>query len=51
MTVRQQSVEVGARQDGWVEIKSGVEPGTRLVAEGAQYLSDGAVVALKEARQ
>jgi RND family efflux transporter MFP subunit len=51
MTVRQQSVEVGARQDGWVEIKSGVEPGTRLVAEGAQYLSDGAVVALKEERQ
>jgi RND family efflux transporter MFP subunit len=51
MTVRQQSVEVGARQDGWVEIISGVEPGTRLVAEGAQYLSDGAVVALKEERQ
>jgi RND family efflux transporter MFP subunit len=43
-TVRQQVVEVGARQDGWIEIRSGVEPGTKLIAEGATYLSDGALV-------
>ena len=48
-TVQQQPVDVGARQDGWIEIMSGVEPGTRVVAEGAHYLSDGArVVVTKE---
>ena len=49
-TARQQLVEVGARQNGWVEIASGIEPGARVIAEGAQYLSDGAVVALTEER-
>jgi len=47
-TVRQQSVVVGARQDGWIEIISGVEAGTRIVAEGAHYLSDGARVVFSE---
>jgi membrane fusion protein (multidrug efflux system) len=45
-TVRQQPVEVGARQDGWIEIISGVEPGVSVIAEGAHYLSDGAQVAV-----
>lgn len=43
-TVRQQTVEVGARQDGWIEIRSGVEAGTPVVADGAYYLSEGARV-------
>jgi multidrug efflux pump subunit AcrA (membrane-fusion protein) len=47
-TVQQQVVEVGARQDGWIEISSGIEPGTKLIAEGATYLSDGALVAVTE---
>jgi RND family efflux transporter MFP subunit len=47
-TVRQQLVEIGARQDGWIEIRSGIEPGTKLIAEGATYLSDGALVAVTE---
>ncbi len=47
-TVRQQVVEVGARQDGWIEIRSGIEPGTKLIAEGAHYLSDGARVTVTE---
>jgi RND family efflux transporter MFP subunit len=47
-TVRQQRVEIGARQDGWIEIRSGVEPGTELIAEGATYLSDGALVTVTE---
>jgi RND family efflux transporter MFP subunit len=47
-SVRQQPVEVGARQDGWIEIRGGVEPGARVVAEGAHYLSDGARVVVTE---
>jgi len=47
-TVRQQVVEIGARQDGWIEIRSGVVPGSRLIAEGAHYLSDGASVTVAQ---
>jgi multidrug efflux pump subunit AcrA (membrane-fusion protein) len=47
-TVRQQIVDVGARQNGWIEIRSGIEPGVRVVAEGAHYLSDGARVLVTE---
>jgi RND family efflux transporter MFP subunit len=47
-TVRQQVVEVGARQDGWVEIRQGIGPGVKLIADGANYLSDGAPVAVTE---
>jgi RND family efflux transporter MFP subunit len=49
-SVRQQRVDVGARQDGWIEIMNGVEPGARIVAEGAHYLSDGARVVFSEER-
>jgi membrane fusion protein (multidrug efflux system) len=49
-TVRQQPVELGARQDGWIEIRSGVEAGSLLVAEGAHYLTDGAAVLVTEER-
>ena len=48
LRVRQRVVEVGARQNGWIEILSGVEPGVRVVAEGAHYLSDGARVIVTE---
>jgi RND family efflux transporter MFP subunit len=47
-TVRQQLVETGVRRDGWIEIRSGVEPGTPVVAEGAHYLTDGAAVNVAE---
>jgi len=47
-TVRQQVVEVGARQDGWIEIRRGIGPGVKLIADGANYLSDGAPVAVTE---
>jgi RND family efflux transporter MFP subunit len=43
-TVRQQLVEVGARQNGWIEIRSGIEAGAQVIADGAYYLSDGARV-------
>jgi RND family efflux transporter MFP subunit len=42
--VRQQLVEVGARQNGWIEILGGIEAGDPVVADGAYYLSDGAQV-------
>jgi len=43
-TVRQQVVEVGARQDGWIEIRGGIDAGVQVIADGAYYLSDGAQV-------
>lgn len=49
-TVRQWPVEVGARQDGWIEIRSGVAAGSVVVAEGAHYLTDGALVTVAEDR-
>jgi len=49
-TVRQQTVEVGARQDGWIEIRTGIEPGMTVVVDGAHYLTDGAPVSVTGAR-
>ena len=46
-TVREQIVEVGARQNGLVEILSGVEPGQTVARDGASYLSDGAIVSVR----
>lgn len=43
-TVRQQSVAVGTRQDGWIEILRGIEAGATVIADGAYYLSEGAQV-------
>ena len=34
LVAKRQSVTVGARQDGMIEIASGLEPGTRIVADG-----------------
>lgn len=39
--VAQRRIETGARQDGVVEILSGVEDGERVAVEGAAFLSDG----------
>ena len=48
--VRQQLVRLGQRQNGWIEILSGVEVGNTVVVEGAHYLSDGALVTVRESQ-
>ena len=48
MQVREQVVEVGQRQNGWVEILSGLAAGTTVVSDGAYYLTDGAMVVVRE---
>jgi membrane fusion protein (multidrug efflux system) len=40
--VELREVEVGIRGEEWVEILRGIEPGERVVTEGASLLSDGA---------
>jgi RND family efflux transporter MFP subunit len=45
--VRQRVVEPGERQDGVIEIRSGLEVGEVVVADGASYLSDGALVVVR----
>jgi len=49
-SARQQSVEVGVRQDDWTEILDGLDAGVAVVAEGASYLTDGARVTVAEER-
>ncbi|MBV1797945.1 efflux RND transporter periplasmic adaptor subunit [Siccirubricoccus sp. G192] len=39
-------IETGARQEGMVEVASGLRPGERIVLTGAGFLSDGDRVAL-----
>jgi cobalt-zinc-cadmium efflux system membrane fusion protein len=34
------TVETGLEQDGWVEIRSGVEPGDKVVSDGALFVSN-----------
>jgi RND family efflux transporter MFP subunit len=46
-TVRQRVVETGQRQNGWIEVLSGIEPGTVVVTDGARYLSDGAAIMVR----
>ena len=46
--VREQIVETGERQDGWIEVRSGLAAGDVVVAEGAYYLSDGVRVVVRE---
>ncbi|MBT8038672.1 MAG: efflux RND transporter periplasmic adaptor subunit [Gammaproteobacteria bacterium] len=46
--VRQQLVEQGERLNGTTEILSGLEAGQTVVNEGAHYLSDGALVQVRE---
>jgi multidrug efflux pump subunit AcrA (membrane-fusion protein) len=46
--VSQRVVELGVPLDGTIEVRSGLEAGTRVAADGAHYLSDGAKVRLQE---
>jgi membrane fusion protein (multidrug efflux system) len=48
--VRQQRVESGVRQNGMIEIRSGLQAGEIIVADGAHYLSDGASVVVRESQ-
>lgn len=47
---RQQVVTLGERRDGRVEIVSGLAAGEPVAAEGAAYLTDGALVRQAQAR-
>lgn len=44
--VSRQPVETGVRRDGWVEIRSGLAAGDRVVTRGQAVLSDGMAVRL-----
>jgi RND family efflux transporter MFP subunit len=48
--VRQQVVEPGIRRDDWLEIRKGLEAGAYIVADGAHYLTDGAMVKVQESQ-
>jgi membrane fusion protein (multidrug efflux system) len=41
-------VEIGLRQDGRAEILAGLEPGQRIVTEGALRLREGAAIVLRD---
>lgn len=45
--VRERLVEPGERQNGVIEIRAGLEAGEVVVADGASYLSDGALVEVR----
>jgi RND family efflux transporter MFP subunit len=47
--VRQQVVVPGERQNGYIEIVSGLEAGQVVVRDGASYLSGGALVQVRDA--
>ena len=46
-TVSERVVEPGARQNGMIEILSGLEAGLTVVKDGASYLTDGALVEVR----
>jgi len=50
LTVRQRLVETGERQNGSIEIRSGLQAGETVVADGAHYLSEGAKVVVRESQ-
>ena len=45
----QQIVETGQKENGWVEILSGLQVNDRIAANGAGFLSDGASVVIRAA--
>lgn len=47
-TVRALPVQSGERQNGWIEIREGLDAGVTVVADGAAYLSDGARISVQE---
>ncbi len=42
-------LETGTRQNGWVEVKSGLDPSDRVVGAGAGFLNDGDLVRIDSA--
>jgi multidrug efflux pump subunit AcrA (membrane-fusion protein) len=42
--VQRREVKTGASVDGLIEIKSGIDEGDRVIIQGQQFLTDGAVV-------
>lgn len=46
---RERPVRVGLRGDGWVEITEGVEVGQEIVVDGAGFLTDGALLQIRNA--
>lgn len=47
--VKLRPVETGTRQNGWVEVKSGLERADRIVVAGAGFLNDGDLVRVDSA--
>lgn len=47
--VRQLRIEVGRRDQDWVEVRSGLPAGTEVVASGAGFLNDGDLVRIAPA--
>ena len=43
------AVQAGARQNGWVQVMEGLEPGEDVITTGAGFLHDGDVVAVQTA--
>lgn len=41
---RERRIDIGPRQDGWVEVRGGLSAGERIVAKGAAFLGDGDTV-------
>ncbi len=37
-------VQIGARQQDWIQIRSGIQPGELVITEGSYSLPDGAQV-------
>ncbi len=50
LTVRERLVVTGERQNGSIEIRSGLQAGETVVADGAHYLSEGARVVVRESQ-
>lgn len=45
---RERRVELGDRQQGWVEIRTGLTAGERIVSKGAAFIGDGDAVRVVE---
>ena len=45
---RERPVTLGARREGWVEVREGVKPGETVAASGLGQLQDGAVVTVAD---
>ena len=48
LIARQREVELGLRHDGYVEVRSGLDPGARIVTEGLIRIRDGSEVTIAD---